>query len=188
VLSVEKRIDSLYLDSSSPEKSYRIETYRSSGSISATNTQSVRCYFVTRSALPAYTKSDQPAKIENISDPAFLEKASDNTKEIYQGIIGEVEKRSAPVIEVYEVEGTREMRVVMGFKVSFRLPMDLHSSLDANEELSCRWAAPTTSSALSRISTTSTVSTRRGSTLSTSATASPSFVSHPSSLLDHGNL
>lgn len=33
------RIDSLYLDSSTPEKCYRLETYRSSGSISAQSTQ-----------------------------------------------------------------------------------------------------------------------------------------------------
>ncbi|KAL7409380.1 NAD-dependent glutamate dehydrogenase [Mrakia frigida] len=116
--TVEKRIDNLYLDSSTPSKCYRLETYRSSGSISAQSTQSVRCYFVNRSNLPEYIpRTDgKRATIDEVSDPVFLEKASENTKEIYQGILWEVERRQAPVIEVYEVEGSREMRIVVGFK------------------------------------------------------------------------
>lgn len=79
---------------------------------------SVRCYFISRSTLPAYTpkpNGERPT-IDEVSDPVFLEKASENTKEIYQGILWEVERRQAPVIEVYEVEGSREMRVVIGFR------------------------------------------------------------------------
>ena len=116
------RIDELYLDDSTPEKSYRLETYRSAGSLSATSTQSVRCYFLQRSRLPPPPKEVFDPKvgyrIEDISDPDFLEKASGNTKEIYLGVVNEVEKRGgAPVIEVYEVEDRREMRVVIGFRM-----------------------------------------------------------------------
>lgn len=111
------------MDASTAAKSFRLETYRSGGSLSATSTQSVRCYFLSRSRLPPPpTKPFDPAvgyNIEDISDPDFLEKASGNTKEIYGGIINEVEKRGgAPVIEVYEVEDRREMRLVIGFRVS----------------------------------------------------------------------
>jgi glutamate dehydrogenase len=52
-----------------------------------------------------------------VSDPVFLEKASDNTLEIYQNIIWNAESRYGPVIEVFEVEGTRERRLVIGYKM-----------------------------------------------------------------------
>ncbi len=47
----------------------------------------------------------------------FLEKASENTLEIYQEIMWNVEARYGPVIEVFEVEGTRERRLVIGYKM-----------------------------------------------------------------------
>ncbi len=52
-----------------------------------------------------------------MSDPAFLEKASENTLEIYQNVMWDVEKRYGPVMEVYEVEGSRERRLVIGYKM-----------------------------------------------------------------------
>ena len=52
-----------------------------------------------------------------MSDPIFLEKASENTLEIYQRVMWSVEQRYGPVIEVFEVEGSRERRVVIGYKM-----------------------------------------------------------------------
>ena len=49
---VESRIDALYLDKSTPQNAYRLETYRSQGSISATASQQLRCYFVTKCNFP----------------------------------------------------------------------------------------------------------------------------------------
>ncbi len=49
----ENRIDELFLDPSTPENAYRLETYRSQGSISATASQQLRCYFVTKCNFPA---------------------------------------------------------------------------------------------------------------------------------------
>ena len=46
----------------------------------------------------------------------FLEKASENTLEIYQRVMWNVEKRFGPVMEVFEVEGSRERRLVIGYK------------------------------------------------------------------------
>ena len=46
----ETRIDELFLDT---ETAYRLETYRSQGSISATASQQPRCYFVTKCSFPA---------------------------------------------------------------------------------------------------------------------------------------
>jgi len=54
--------------------------------------------------------------IRSVSDAAFLDKASDHTIDIYQEVMNEVERRSGPVIEMFEVEESRERRIVIGFK------------------------------------------------------------------------
>jgi glutamate dehydrogenase len=59
-----------------------------------------------------YRKTD----IRAVSDPVFLEKASENTLEVYQKILWNVESRYGPVMEVFEVEGSREKRLVIGYK------------------------------------------------------------------------
>ncbi|KAH9831374.1 NAD-dependent glutamate dehydrogenase [Rhodofomes roseus] len=116
----ESRIDELFLDSSTPEKAFRLETYRSQ-SISATASQQLRCYFVTKCNFPkeprASTRTDGKTDIRSVSDAAFLEKASENTLELYQSVMRNVETRYGPVIEVFEVEGSRERRLVIGYKM-----------------------------------------------------------------------
>ncbi|KAH9953118.1 NAD-specific glutamate dehydrogenase [Russula dissimulans] len=118
---VEPRIDELFLDNATPNNCYRLETYRSTGSISATAHQQLRCYFVSKcnfpSHPPASTRTNGKTDIRAVSDPVFLEKASENTLEIYQDVIRSVESRYGPVIEVFEVEGTRERRLVIGYKM-----------------------------------------------------------------------
>ena len=115
------RIDELYLDNATPDKCYRLETYRSTGPISATAHQQLRCYFVTKCNFPANPppsrRTDGKTDIATVSDPVFLEKATENTLEIYQSIVWNVEARYGPVIEVFEVEGTRERRLVIGYKM-----------------------------------------------------------------------
>jgi glutamate dehydrogenase len=59
---------------------------------------------------------DRKTDIKAVSDPLFLEKASDNTLEIYQSVLWNVESRYGPVMEVFEVEGSREKRLVIGYK------------------------------------------------------------------------
>ena len=113
------RIDALYIDNSSPSKAYRLETYRSTGAISSTISQQLRCYFVQRCVFPTGqpTKNEKGSTdIRSVSDASFLEKATENTLEIYQAVIDEVEKREGPVIEMFEVEESRERRVVIGYK------------------------------------------------------------------------
>ena len=46
------RIDSLYLDNVKSDQAYRLETYRSQGSISATASHQLRCYFVNKCNFP----------------------------------------------------------------------------------------------------------------------------------------
>jgi glutamate dehydrogenase len=111
----------MFLDQSTPTNAYRLETFRSLGPVSATASQQLRCYFVTKcnfSNQPASNRTDGKTDIRTVSDRVFLEKATENTLEIYQNIMWSVETRYGPVIEVFEVEGTRERRVVIGFKMN----------------------------------------------------------------------
>jgi glutamate dehydrogenase len=113
------RIDELYLDNSSPAKAYRLETYRSTGAISPTIQQQLRCYFVTRCSFPTGAPQPTPngsVDIRSVSDASFLEKASEHTLEIYQAVLDEVLTREGPVIEMFEVEDSRERRLVIGYK------------------------------------------------------------------------
>ena len=116
-----RRINTLYLDNSTPENCYRLETFRATGSISATASQQLRCYFVTKCRFPAErppsSRTDGRTDIRSVSDPVFLEKASENTLEIYQEVIWMVESRYGPVMKVFEVEGSRERRLVIGYKM-----------------------------------------------------------------------
>jgi glutamate dehydrogenase len=85
-----------------------------------TTSQQLRCYFVNKCNFPADAPKDvAPGQLDirSVSDSSFLEKASENTLEIYQGIMNNVLKRYGPVIEVFEVEGTRERRLVIGYKM-----------------------------------------------------------------------
>jgi glutamate dehydrogenase len=115
----------MFLDISTPQKAYRLETYRSAGMTAAPNSQSIRCYFVSQCIFPSEYKPASPSPegkaprtdIRSVSDKLFLEKASENTLEIYQKIMWSVEERYGPVIEFFEVEGTRERRVVIGYKM-----------------------------------------------------------------------
>lgn len=83
------RIDELFLDNSTPQNAYRLETFRSAGSISATASQQLRCYFVTKchfpSKPPALT-AEGKTDIRSVSDSSFLEKATKNTLDIYQQV------------------------------------------------------------------------------------------------------
>ena len=115
------RIDELYLDKATPDNCYRLETYRSAGSVSANANQQLRCYFISKCNFPKNpppsSRTDGKTDIHTVSDPVFLEKASENTVEIYQNVMWNVETRFGPVIEVFEVEGTRERRLVIGYKM-----------------------------------------------------------------------
>ncbi|KAF9778587.1 NADH-dependent glutamate dehydrogenase [Thelephora terrestris] len=116
----ESRIDALFLDNVKSDQPFRLETYRSQGSISVTASQQLRCYFVNKckfpSPPPTFTRTDGKTDIRAVSDPVFLEKASENTLEVYQKILWNVESRYGPVMEVFEVEGSREKRLVIGYK------------------------------------------------------------------------
>lgn len=54
--------------------------------------------------------------MSKISDKSFYEKATENTKAIYQSLIQKAVKRTGPVIELYEIDGTKERRVIIAYR------------------------------------------------------------------------
>ncbi|KAJ6602253.1 NAD-specific glutamate dehydrogenase [Mycena sp. CBHHK59/15] len=108
----ESRIDDLFFDTNTP---YRLETFRSHGSISATASQQLRCYFVSKCSFPP-PPAHESDDIRLYSDPKFLEKASENTLEIYSAAMRTVRaRRYGPVITHYGVQGTRQHRLVIAY-------------------------------------------------------------------------
>ena len=88
----------------------------------AANAQQLRCYFVSRCSFPPTGTSNAngpngKVDIRSVSDKAFLDKASENTLALYQDVMWNVLERHGPVIELFEVEGSRERRVVIGYKM-----------------------------------------------------------------------
>ena len=73
-----------------------------------------RCAFPTSG--PTKTASGT-TDIRSVSDESFLDKASGNTLEIYQNVMDEVERRDGPVIEMFEIEDSRERRIIIGYKM-----------------------------------------------------------------------
>ncbi|CAG8550783.1 9839_t:CDS:2 [Diversispora eburnea] len=113
----EKRIDTQFLDVSSTAKAYRLESYRSLGTVSESMNTQLRCYFVAKCDFVKIDPSpEEETDVRLVGDKTFLEKATDNTLEIYQNVMKTVLQRTGPVIEMFEVEGSRERRLVIGYR------------------------------------------------------------------------
>lgn len=81
--------------------------------------QRLRCYFISKCQfVQPVPESGNPEyrDIRSVSDAGFLSKASANTLEIYQGVMDECLTRTGPVIEVYQVEDSREHRLVIAYR------------------------------------------------------------------------
>jgi glutamate dehydrogenase len=113
----EKRIEERYLNDSTVSCAYRLESYRSSGTVSSELSSQLRCYFLKKCEFvnPNPT-AEEGRDIRLISDKTFLSKATENTLEIYQNVIRQVLVRTGPVIEVFDLPNTREKRVVIGYR------------------------------------------------------------------------
>lgn len=109
-------IDRKFLNDSNPQRSFRLETYRSSGNVSSTLSQRLRCYFVTLCDFVEPNPDPEETDIRKVSDKRFLERVSENTLEIYQDLMHHAMARSGPVVEAYEVEGSRERRMVIALR------------------------------------------------------------------------
>ena len=115
----EERLESKYLDHAGKSK-FRIETFRSPGVLGASpeSKSTLRCYFVYQCQFKTDPEQTDPneADLELISDSGFWQKATANTKQIYQEVINLAVSRTGPVIEVYDLEGSEEKRLIVAFR------------------------------------------------------------------------
>ena len=115
----ESRLEAKYLDHQGKTK-YRVETFRSPAVIGASpnSKATLRCYFVYQCIFKQSPEQTDPneTRLEVIADHGFLQKATSNTKQVYQEIIDMAVSRAGPVIEVFDIEGTAEKRLVVAFR------------------------------------------------------------------------
>lgn len=112
----EQRIDEKYLNGSKHNNSYRVESFRSASPLpGGQEQQQLRCYFIYQCEFANPDPDPEETKLEVISDKRFLQKATKNTREIYGEIIRYAVARTGPVIEMFEIEGTREKRLVIAY-------------------------------------------------------------------------
>lgn len=114
----EYNIDQKYISPSSRHGSaWRLETFRSQAyDGNSDENEQLRCYFVYKCKFPEKNMGKYETDLKKISDVHFYSRASDHTKRIYQKVIEQAVKRMGPVLEVYEVEGTNEYRLVIAYR------------------------------------------------------------------------
>ena len=114
----EHRLEKKYLDAFTDSQSYRVETFRSPTNLSGTTPSklTMRCYFVYQCMFVDPNPGPTETRLELIADRMFLAKATKNTKQIYQEIIELAVSRTGPVIEVFDIEGSKEKRLVVAFR------------------------------------------------------------------------
>ncbi|KAL7772743.1 hypothetical protein CFE70_002706 [Pyrenophora teres f. teres 0-1] len=112
----EQRLGKRYLAVSKPGLAYRVESFRSESPLPGSENQQLRCYFVYQCDFVEPNPSETETDIEKIGDKRFLQKATANTKVIYQQILQVAAERTGPVIDHFDIEGSRDKRLVVGFK------------------------------------------------------------------------
>jgi hypothetical protein len=92
---VDSSIDARYLNTSTPARAYRLETFRSKGSISIDSKKQIRCYFVTKCEFVNPNPTlEEMRDLRICGDKNFLEKVTDHTLSIYQSVVEAVLQRS----------------------------------------------------------------------------------------------
>ncbi|KAF2687961.1 NAD-specific glutamate dehydrogenase-like protein [Lentithecium fluviatile CBS 122367] len=112
----EQRIDEKYLNVSKGTVGYRVESFRSSSSLPGSEDQQLRCYFVYECDFINPNPGETETNIEKVGDKRFLQKATANTKRIYQEALEVAVERTGPVIEYFDIEGSRDKRLVVAYK------------------------------------------------------------------------
>ncbi|CEP16936.1 hypothetical protein [Parasitella parasitica] len=112
----ERAIDDKFLDKSTSSEAYRVESYRSSSNGGDVTSQ-LRSYFVTKCEFENDTPTpEQETDIKQVADKNFLRKATDFTLTLYEDVMQNVLQRTGPVIEMCEVKGSRERRLIIGYR------------------------------------------------------------------------
>jgi glutamate dehydrogenase len=119
----EQRIDTKYLNNSKGPAGYRVESFRSTSPLPGSEDQQLRCYFVYQCEFENPNPGETETDVEKIGDKRFLQKATANTKAIYQQALEVAVERTGPVIEWFDIEGSRDKRLVVGYKQGSALGM-----------------------------------------------------------------
>jgi glutamate dehydrogenase len=111
----EQRIDKKYLN---PKENtlYRVESFRSETPLPGSKDQQLRCYFIYQCEFEHPNPSANETNIDIVGDKRFLQKATTNTRSIYQEILQIASGRTGPVIEFFDIEGSRDKRLVVAYK------------------------------------------------------------------------
>ncbi|KAL8675294.1 MAG: hypothetical protein Q9168_000323 [Polycauliona sp. 1 TL-2023] len=112
----EQRIDEKYINGSVGDSSYRVESFRSASHLPGEKAQQLRCYFVYKCDFANPNPGLEETNLDIIGDKRFLQKATQNTKDIYQQVMNHAVTRTGPVIETFEIEGSREKRLVIAYR------------------------------------------------------------------------
>lgn len=114
----EQRLEAKYLDGSTTNKHFRVETFRSPSNLTRTpaSKSTMRCYFVYQCQFVKPNPDPQETSLKVIGDRTFLAKATQNTLQIYQGIVDLAVSRTGPVIQALDVEGSHEKRLVVAYR------------------------------------------------------------------------
>ena len=112
----EQRMDEKYINGSTHDKSYRVESFRSGSALPDNKDHQMRCYFIYQCHFANPNPGEDNTDIEQIGEKRWLQKATKHTKAIYQEIIANAATRTGPVIEMFEIEGTREKRLVLAYR------------------------------------------------------------------------
>jgi glutamate dehydrogenase len=111
----EQRIDKKYLNTKA-NTTYRVESFRSETPLPGSEDQQLRCYFIYQCEFEHPNASETETNIDIIGDKRFLQKATKNTRDIYQEILQIASTRTGPVIEFFDIEGSRDKRLVVAYK------------------------------------------------------------------------
>jgi glutamate dehydrogenase len=111
----EQRIDKKYLNTKA-NTTYRVESFRSETPLPGSEDQQLRCYFIYQCEFENANPPANETNIDVIGDKRFLQKATKNTRDIYQEILQIANTRTGPVIEFFDIEGSRDKRLVVAYK------------------------------------------------------------------------
>lgn len=112
----EQRIDEKYINNSTNKNGFRVETFRSGSHLPGEKDQQLRCYFVYKCHFANPNAGEEETRLEEIGDLRFLQKATSNTKGIYQEVMNHAVSRTGPVIEMFEMQHSREKRLVIAYR------------------------------------------------------------------------
>ncbi|KAH7064266.1 Glutamate/Leucine/Phenylalanine/Valine dehydrogenase-domain-containing protein [Paraphoma chrysanthemicola] len=111
----EQRIDKKYLNTKD-NTLYRVESFRSETPLPGSEDQQLRCYFIYQCEFDHPNPSPNETNLDIVGDKRFLQKATANTRSIYQEILQIASGRTGPVIEFFDIEGSRDKRLVVAYK------------------------------------------------------------------------